>query len=194
MNLLFFILYCCVMTATPGPTNIMILSTVHNYGVKKALYFSFGSAFAFFLLLSLSVIFNSFLMTYLPKIIVVLQIVGALYMLYLAYGIYKISGSSKDEVNTSSFKTGFLMQFINPKSVLFALTVFPSFILPYYNSSISLALFVLLISFIGLVAFLVWVWFGRVLKSFLDKYSSIVNNIMAGFLVICAMMISGLFN
>ena len=111
------------MTATPGPTNIMILSTVHNYGVKRALQFSFGSAFAFFLLLTLSVIFNSVLMTYLPKIVIVLQIVGAIYMLYLAYGIFRISADSKEQESFSSFKSGFLLQFINPKSVLFALTV-----------------------------------------------------------------------
>jgi len=192
MNLLFFILYCTVMTATPGPTNIMILSTVHNHGVKKALQFSFGSAFAFFLLLALSVVFNSILMVYLPKIVSVLQIVGAIYMLYLAYGIFKISSQSGEKQNISSFKSGFLLQFINPKSVLFALTVFPSFVLPYYQSTLSLILFVLLISFICVLAFLSWVLFGKVLKGFLDRYSNIVNNIMAGFLVLCAAMISGI--
>jgi threonine/homoserine/homoserine lactone efflux protein len=182
------------MTVTPGPTNIMILSTVHNHGVKKALEFSFGSAFAFFLLLIFSLIFNSFLMSYLPKIIIVLQVVGAMYMLYLAFHIFKMSKSSNNDNNISSFKTGFLMQFINPKSVLFTLTVFPSFILPFYPSFWDLVFFVFLITFISMVAFLSWVLFGKVLKTFLDRYNKFVNNIMAIFLVICAAMISGLFN
>lgn len=194
MNILFFVLYCTLMTATPGPTNITILSTVHNYGVKKALEFSFGSAFAFFVLLSLSVIFNSILMIYLPNIITVLQVVGAVYMLYLAYQIFKINKNSKKENKLLSFKGGFLMQFINPKSVLFALTVFPSFILPYYQSLWDLALFVLLITVIATFAFLSWVLFGKVLKSFLDRHNKLSNNIMALFLVVCAGMISGLFN
>lgn len=193
MNILFFLLYCTLMTATPGPTNIMILTTVHNFGVKKALEFSFGCSFAFFILLSFSVIFNSMLITYLPNIIIVLQAVGSIYMLYLAYNIFKISEESKNVSNFSSFKIGFLMQFINPKAVLFALTVFPSFILPYYQSFWELLIFVLLITIIASTAFLSWVLFGKVLKGFLDKHNKLSNNIMALFLVVCATMISGIF-
>jgi len=69
------------------------------------------------------------------------------------------------------------MQFVNPKPVLFTLTVFPSFILPYYTSFWYLTLFVLLITIIACVAFLSW-----------------INNIMAIFLIICAIVISGIFN
>jgi cysteine/O-acetylserine efflux protein len=194
MNVVFFLLYCSLMIITPGPTNIMILTTVHNYGIKKAFEFSIGASFAFFILLSISVIFNSLLMTYLPNIIVVLQIIGAIYMLYLAYQIFKINNTSKKENQFSSFKTGFLMQFVNPKPVLFTLTVFPSFILPYYTSFWHLTLFVLLITIIACVAFLSWILFGKVLKSFLDRYNKLVNNIMAIFLIICAIAISGIFN
>jgi len=194
MNIVFFLLYCSLMIITPGPTNIMILTTVHNYGVKKAFEFSVGALFAFFVLLSISVIFNSILMNYLPNIIVVLQIIGAIYMLYLAYQIFKINNTSKKENQFSSFKTGFLMQFVNPKPVLFTLTVFPSFILPYYTSFWHLTLFVLLITIIACVAFSSWILFGKVLKSFLDRYNKLVNNIMAIFLIICAIAISGIFN
>lgn len=194
MNIVFFLLYCSLMIITPGPTNIMILTTVHNYGVKKAFEFSVGALFAFFVLLSISVIFNSILMNYLPNIIVVLQIIGAIYMLYLAYQIFKINNTSKKENQFSSFKTGFFMQFVNPKPVLFTLTVFPSFILPYYTSFWHLTLFVLLITIIACLAFLSWILFGKVLKSFLDRYNKLVNNIMAIFLIICAIAISGIFN
>ncbi len=194
MNIVFFLLYCSLMIITPGPTNIMILTTVHNYGVKKAFEFSVCALFAFFVLLSISVIFNSILMNYLPNIIVVLQIIGAIYMLYLAYQIFKINNTSKKENQFSSFKTGFFMQFVNPKPVLFTLTVFPSFILPYYTSFWHLTLFVLLITIIACVAFLSWILFGKVLKSFWDRYNKLVNNIMAIFLIICAIAISGIFN
>jgi cysteine/O-acetylserine efflux protein len=194
MNLVFFLLYCSLMIVTPGPTNIMILTTAHNYGFKKAFEFSLGASFAFFLLLCISVTFNSLLIKYLPNIIVVLQVIGAIYMVYLAYGIFKIDKSKKDEKLFSSFKTGFFMQFINPKPVLFTLTVFPSFILPYYKSFWELGFFVILITFMACIAFLLWTLFGKILNSFLDKYNKLVNNIMAIFLVICAIVISGIFN
>jgi cysteine/O-acetylserine efflux protein len=194
MNVVFFLLYCCLMIVTPGPTNIMILTTVHNYGVRKAFEFSIGATFAFFVLLSISVIFNSILINFLPNIIVILQIIGAIYMIYLAYQIFKMNKTTKNKSQFSSFKTGFFMQFVNPKPVLFTLTVFPSFILPYYKSFWQLSFFVILITFIACVAFSLWVLFGKVLKSFLDKYNKLANNIMAIFLVLCAIMISGVFN
>lgn len=194
MNIAFFILYCSIMTVTPGPTNIMILSIVHNYGVKRALLFSLGSIFAFFLLLLFSLAFNSVIISYLPKIIIVLQGIGALYMLYLAYYIFKSSENKKVKKEIASFKSGFLMQFINPKVVIFTLSVFPSFIFPYYSSSLSLVLFVFLITLIASMAFLSWVLFGKVLKTFLDRYNKVFNNIMALFLLVCAVMISGVFN
>lgn len=192
MNLVFFVLYCTMMTASPGPTNIMILSTVHNYGLKKALSFSLGSTLGFFALLVLSVVFNSILLSYLPKIIFVLQGFGALYMIYLAYSIFKISDTKKSNYNISTFKTGFLMQFINPKSLIFTLSVFPSFVFPFYSSFLSLSFFVLMITLIACMSFFSWILFGKVLKSFLDKHNRIVNNIMALFLLVCAVIISGI--
>lgn len=114
MNFVFFLLYCSLMIITPGPTNIMILTTVHNYGVKKAFEFSIGALFAFFVLLSISVIFNSILMNYLPNIIVVLQIIGAIYMLYLAYQIFKINNTSKKKINFHLLKQVFLCNLLIP--------------------------------------------------------------------------------
>lgn len=194
MNLAFFVLYCFMMTVSPGPTNIMILSTVHNYGVKRAFSFSLGSAFGFFTLLVLCVVFNVILLSYLPKIIFVLQGIGALYMVYLAYSIFKISDSKKNNYNTSTFKTGFLMQFINPKSLIFTLSVFPSFIFPYYNSFLSFSFFIFIMTIIACISFFSWILFGKVLKSFLDKHNRLVNNIMALFLLICAVIISGILS
>lgn len=37
MNITSFLIYCIIITFTPGPTNIAILSTVHNFGTKKAM-------------------------------------------------------------------------------------------------------------------------------------------------------------
>jgi len=41
MDITSFLLYCFIITATPGPTNVVILSTTQNYGIKKGLHFSY---------------------------------------------------------------------------------------------------------------------------------------------------------
>ena len=58
------------------------------------------------------------------------------------------------------------MQFLNPKVVLFTMTVILSFVLPYYDSTVALSLSVLGITFIGFIAFLLWVLFGAIFKQF----------------------------
>ena len=134
MNLASFIIYCFIITFAPGPTHIVTLSTVHNHGVKTALKFCYGASMAFSIILILSVILNSALASFLPKVIEIMQIIGTAYILYLAYKIYNMNSSSSSIKEFGSFKSGFLMQFINPKVILFCVTVFPSFIMPHYSS------------------------------------------------------------
>lgn len=90
-----FIIYCFIVTATPGPTNIIILSNVQNYGIKAGMKFTYGSTIGFLLLLAISAILNSFLNNILPNIIIYLQILGTIYMLYLAYQIFNIDVSKR---------------------------------------------------------------------------------------------------
>ena len=193
MDITSFLIYCVIVTFTPGPTNIVILSTVHNLGTKKAVEYTFGATIAFGILLSLSAVLNTMLLTVIPKVLPFMQIVGSLYILYLAFQIYKMDSSKQvvEKGGTSSFMSGFLMQFINPKVVLFTMTVIPSFILPYYTEPSMLTLFVLCITIIGFFAFITWVLCGTIFKKFLQKHQKSANIIMALFLVYSAIMASG---
>ncbi|MGE7835623.1 LysE family translocator [Viridibacillus arvi] len=189
MNIASVIIYCFIVTFTPGPTNIVILSTVHNFGVKKALEYTYGATIAFGTLLIISAMLNTTLITVIPKILMVMQIIGSIYMLYLAYQIYKMDSSDSTETKGGTFKSGFIMQFLNPKVVLFTMTVFPTFILPYYNSKSVLTISALVITVIGFLAFITWVLFGAIFKTFLQKHEKMVNVIMTLFLVYAAIMI-----
>jgi len=189
VNITSFLMYCFIITATPGPTNVVILSTTQNYGIKKGLHFSYGSTIAFFILLVLSAFLNTLFSTWVPKVLLIMQIIGTSYMLYLAYQIYKMDISSDDDNKSGNFKSGFLMQFLNPKVVLFTMTVFPSFVLPYYESFFALLLSVLAITIIGFIAFLLWVLFGAIFKQFLQNHKKVVNVFMAFCLIYAAIMI-----
>lgn len=192
MDLIFFLTYCILITITPGPTNIVILSTVQNNGVKKAVEFCYGATLAFAIILFLSVFFNTILTKYIPNLLSVMQIIGTVYILYLAYLIFNMNLISSNGKDIASFKIGFLMQFINPKVIIFCLTVFPSFVMPYYSLFYELLIFVLVITIIGAISFFSWVLFGKLLKFFLQRYLRIVNITLSIFLVYCAYMISGI--
>lgn len=191
MNIASFLIYCIIVTATPGPTNIVILSTVNNFGTKKAMEYTYGATIALGLLLVISAMLNTVLIVVIPKILHIMQIIGSLYILYLAYQIYKMDTSKSTAKQTATFMSGFLMQFVNPKVVLFTMTVIPSFVMPYYTALYTITIFVICITIIGFLAFVTWILFGRIFKGFLQKYQKAVNIIMSLFLVYSAIMISG---
>jgi cysteine/O-acetylserine efflux protein len=189
MNITSFVLYCFIVTFTPGPTNIVILSTVHNFGTKKAVEYSYGATIAFGLLLAISAMLNTILVSIIPKILIVMQIIGSFYMLYLAYQIYKTDSTEPTVNQTGTFMSGFLMQFLNPKVVVFTMTVIPTYIMPYNVSMPAVTISVIAITVIGFLAFMTWVLFGTVFKEFLHKHKKAVNVMMGLFLFYAAIMI-----
>ncbi|MES1038896.1 LysE family translocator [Peribacillus simplex] len=189
MNITSFLIYCFIVTFTPGPTNIVILSTVHNMGTKKAMEYTYGATIAFGLLLVISAMLNTMLVTIIPKILIVMQVIGSFYMFYLAYQIYKMDPSKPTVNQTATFMSGFLMQFLNPKVVLFTMTVIPSFIMPYYPAMPAMTISVVSITIVGFSAFITWVLFGTLFKEFLQKHEKFVNAVMALFLAYSAILI-----
>jgi threonine/homoserine/homoserine lactone efflux protein len=151
--------------------------------------YTYGATIAFACLLAISSVLNTILATLIPKILMVMQVVGSFYMLYLAYQVYKMD-SSKPTVNqTGTFMSGFLTQFLNPKVVLFTITVIPTYIMPYYVSVSAVTVGVIVVTVIGFLAFITWVLFGAIFKNFLQKHKKIVNVLMALFLVYAAIMV-----
>lgn len=189
MNITSFLIYCFIVTFTPGPTNIVVLSTVHSFGTKKAMEYTYGATIAFGILLVISAMLNTVLIEIIPKILIVMQIIGSLYIFYLAYKICKRDSSKPAVDETGTFRSGFLMQFLNPKVLLFTMTVIPSFIMPHYTAMPEVTISVLAITLIGFLAFITWVLFGAIFKKFLQNHSKIVNVVMASFLAYSAVMI-----
>ncbi|MBP2650100.1 MAG: eamB [Firmicutes bacterium] len=192
MDITAFLIYCVIITFTPGPTNIVILSTVQGFGIKKAMEYTYGATIAFGALLSISAILNTVLIVVIPKILIIMQIIGSLYILYLAYQIYNMDTPGATVEKVATYRYGFIMQFVNPKVVLFTMTVIPSFVMPYYTEPYIIAIFVAIITAIGFLAFITWVLFGAIFKEFLLKYQKPVNVGMSLFLIYSAIMGSGL--
>ncbi|MED3923438.1 hypothetical protein P4644_27710 [Priestia aryabhattai] len=72
MNITSLLIYCIIVTFTPGPTNIVILSTVNHLGTKKAMEYTYGATIAFGILLAVSGTLNTMLATIIPKIFIIM--------------------------------------------------------------------------------------------------------------------------
>ena len=113
--------------------------------------------------------------------------IGALYMLWLAWNTLKDSCALEEKHAKSTFLSGALLQFINPKIYICCIVSMEAYILPYYQGDwVALILFSLLLAFIGFAFTLCWSMFGSVFKLLFSKYAKVTNLIMAGLLVYCA--------
>lgn len=194
-NIFAFISFVFVATFTPGPNNIMSLSCGIKYGYKNTLRFIFGIVTGFFLVISASTYINLLLYNYLPKIKIFMSILGFAYMIYLAIKVLKSKPHGKnsaDDIN--KFKNGMLLQFLNPKVILYGITVTSNFIIPYYNSGVILLIFSATLALVAFLATSSWALFGSLFQKALDKHYKVFNITMALLLVYSAFsIIMGLF-
>lgn len=187
-NIAAFLSYVFVMTFTPGPNNIMSMTFANQDGFRKTQRFILGVASGFMILMLLCSYFNLLLYSYLPKIKIVMDIIGAVYMLFLAAKIIlsKPHSDNKKDSRLNAFIPGALLQFVNPKGVLFGLTVAGSFIMPYFRSGLIIFLIDLFMAAICYLSVSCWAASGVLFQKLLSKYQKPFNIIMGLLLVYCA--------
>ena len=157
--LISFIIAVSILAISPGPDNIFVLmqSVVHGkkYGLATITGLMTGCiVHTTFVALGISAIIKEN-----NTIFLVIKILGAVYLLYLAYKV--ITGGSEISMNTEKidkktpfqlFKIGFIMNVLNPKVTLFFLALFPGFlfseILPISLQFYILGSLFILVSFV----------------------------------------------
>jgi len=157
--LISFILAVSILAISPGPDNIFVLmqSVVHGkkYGLATIIGLMTGCiVHTTFVALGISAIIKEN-----NTIFLGIKILGAVYLLYLAYKV--ITGGSEISMNTEKidkktpfqlFKIGFIMNVLNPKVTLFFLALFPGFlfseILPISLQFYTLGALFILVSFV----------------------------------------------
>jgi len=145
LNLPAFFIYVLTTTFTPGPNNLLAMSNGLHTGFKRTMRFLGGIFTGFILVMLICGLVNFVLLSLLPSIKLWLNLLGAGYMLYLAYYVMTAKPHNDEEPyqGLNTFKAGFSMQFINLKGILYGVTVFSNFIIPYYQSPLLILLFIL---------------------------------------------------
>ena len=182
-----FLTYAVITAATPGPNNIMSMSNAGRLGFRWALPFNLGIWVGFTIVMVLCTLFCTALSALIPAIRLPMLVLGAAYMLYLAWGTFRSSDVIQEDHSREGFLSGLLLQFINPKIYLYGILSMEAYVLPYYEDRpVILFLFALLLAFIGFVFTLCWSAFGSVFRLLFSRHARVVNTIMALLLVYCA--------
>jgi threonine/homoserine/homoserine lactone efflux protein len=166
----------------------MSMTNANRDGFKKTINFNFGVFAGFVVIMLACSYFNLLLFHLIPRVKIIMAIIGSAYMIYLAYKIYtsKHVEGENDNTHMNSFLSGFMLQFVNPKVILYGITTVSTFIVPFYKSVLALTFFTLFLAFVGFVATCCWSLFGSVFQRFLVRNNSVINFIMALLLVYCA--------
>jgi len=180
--------YAIVASFTPGPNNIISMTNARNHGFRKTLQFIGGVAAGCLVIMLLSSYFNLVLYQFIPKIQFVMNIIGCLYMLYLAVKIIRSQPQERGdkEEGFNSFFFGFIFQFINPKVILYGITAISTFVIPFYSSHAHLALFSVILTLVGLCANMTWALCGSLFQSLLSRYERPFNILMGLLLIYSA--------
>lgn len=172
--------YSFSMSVSPGPVNLITLSTGISHGFKRALPFVFGASIGFTLLLYSVGLFFYQATTQSNEIIAVLKVLGSLYILYLGYSVIK----SKPEINVAdrnipSFYQGILLQWLNPKAWMASIAGVSAFTLS--DSHNTLILFVSIYFVICYCCIAAWAALGsKLILVFKTKEQIKIFNLVMG--------------
>jgi threonine/homoserine/homoserine lactone efflux protein len=130
-----FLATALVLTATPGPDNLMVLSMGMSRGRRAGMAFGLGCALGCLSHTLLAVVGVSALVAASPVAFTVLKLAGGAYLVWMGVqawrhaGAVRVGGDAMDETPLRQlFAKGLIANAINPKVVLFFLSFLPQFV------------------------------------------------------------------
>jgi threonine/homoserine/homoserine lactone efflux protein len=121
--------YTTAMAFTPGPNTTLSAAMAANHGLAHAMRFVVAVPFGWCLLLLASAAGVGTLVTTLPALGAAIRVIGAAYMLWLAWKLAQRSRASPGDTSSSrsaldvGFARGVALQFVNGKAWINALTI-----------------------------------------------------------------------
>ena len=191
-----FLQIIIILFITPGTPRIVIISYSINYGIKKCIWSATGDVIANFIQATLVIfVIGSFFLDH-PKVLNIFKWVGIIYLLYLAYDIYKsrpkdISKSNDIfKSNLSFLKDGFLVAGTSPKAWMFFPFIFPQFI--DFNSNYIVQFIILIFTYMILdfLSLIGYALLANKIIILIKAKPKAINTISACVLIIIACLIA----
>ncbi len=178
--------FALVMTFTPGPNNVMLMSSGLTFGYRRTLPLVFGVFLGFGLMVFLVGIGLGAIFQWYPILLTILKYVGAAYMIWLAWMIGK-SGGVEDNGKTSrpfTFLEGAAFQWVNVKGWIAAVTAISAYA-GISSFPWNVILLALIFTVAGAGSSSTWAFFGSALRRVLKDslHVKLFNFVMAVLLI-----------
>lgn len=194
-ELIALLVFCAVMTFSPGPNTMLTTAIASNEGLRKVIPFTLAVPLGWLLILLITGLGIGTLVVQLPILRWFIQIVGCAYLLWLAYLLsrhhhLKTIDSSKLQI---TFGKGVALQFLNIKVWLLAVTVTSTWIInaegqTSINQYDRLALACFVVMFFAFASNFSYALVGSLVRNWLlhGKRLLIFNRILASLLAATA--------
>ncbi len=176
-----------VMSISPGPVNMLIISSGINNGFKKTFAFVSGATIGFTLLLLFIGLGFITVLTQYPIFLKILSLLGTLFIIYMGYKIATAPASLEIEENkkvgmvTLKFYQGFLLQWLNPKAWIACI----SGVSIYSSSQEILFTFIFIYFIFCYLSLSFWAIIGKNLQFFLNTHKRLkIFNLFMGITLI----------
>jgi threonine/homoserine/homoserine lactone efflux protein len=165
-----FILFAAVMFFTPGPNNIMVMSSGLTYGFRRTLPHIAGVVIGFaFMVGAVGLGFGTIFIAF-PVLQVMLKYAGAAYLVYLAIMIAMSGPPKPGEAGRGpmTFWQGAMFQWVNVKgwvAIIGTITAYAAIAGFPFNIVIQVVTFLIM----GTASITIWTLFGSALRPFLTS-------------------------
>lgn len=189
-----FLAMTFVVSATPGPNMLLVMSTSARHGVRAAVLAMAGCMTALLIMMSLSAAGLGALLQSFPAVFDALRLTGAAYLAWLGIQCWRSpvqdatdapptaavrSGPAPANANAQPqppmlapggvYRQGFLVAASNPKAILFAAAFFPQFIAPELPKLPQFAILLTTFTVVEVAWYFVYAISGQRLSVYLQR-------------------------
>jgi cysteine/O-acetylserine efflux protein len=122
-----------------------------------------------------------------------------MYILWLAYGVYRSSSKLFDvdeNIAPLRFWNGWVLQFVNAKTILYGLTLYSVFLAPLLDNRLSLVGSAAALAMTSFTSITTWALAGNLVRKWVKtpKRARLLGIVLAAALVYAALEMAGVFH
>lgn len=198
-----FVVMTFVVSATPGPNMLLVMSHSARFGLRSAVMTMAGCMSALLCMMSISAAGLGALLHTFPAVFDALRYLGAAYLAYLGYKLWRAGVAAKSDQDVpvpeqafrsggSFYRQGLAVAASNPKAIVFSAAFFPQFIQPDRPALMQFGILLATFTVIEVSWYLIYAVSGHKLSRFLQQthvmknFNRITGGVFVGFAALMA--------
>lgn len=180
------------LIGSPGPAVVSLAAVGATSGLRNGLPYLFGILTGLLIALIGATIGLATVLLRWPQAGTAIQLVGATYILYVAWKIGSapvVGGVEGREIQHPTFRDGLVLNLLNAKAYAAFFALFSQFLLPFDNVALAYATSAAVVFVLGIVVDVIWFAAGGFLQSaFSEPRAARIIRIMFALLIVTSVV------